>query len=81
MCVYMEMKTYFFFAVFFAAGFFAAAFFAGAFFFTGIICSPPSFHLPVIINLFKNFSLYYSYMIDHFLSIEKSLFRTIDAFL
>jgi hypothetical protein len=49
----MEMETYFFFAVFFfAAGFFAAAFFAGAFFFTGILCSPPSFHFPAVINFF-----------------------------
>ena len=79
----MEMETYFFFAVFFfAAGFFAAAFFAGAFFFTGILLSPPSLHFRAMTNFFsKNFYLYYSYMIDAFLSIEKSLFRTIDAFL
>jgi hypothetical protein len=77
----MEMKTYFFFAVFFAAGFFAAAFFAGAFFFTGIFCSPPSFYFSVILNISKNSCLYYSYMIAPLLSIEKSLFRTIDAFL
>jgi hypothetical protein len=48
----MENKTYFFFAVFFAAGFFAAAFFAGAFFFTGMICSPPSSHVPAANFLF-----------------------------
>jgi len=78
----MEMGTYFFFAVFFfAVVFFAAAFFAGAFFFTGILftsflslsCNHKSF--------LKNFCLYYSYMIDAILSIEKSFFRTIDAFL
>jgi hypothetical protein len=71
MCVYLLKETYFFFAVFFAA------FFAGAFF-TGIVYSPPPFTFTAMRIIF---CLYYSYMIDFILSIEKSLFRTIDAFL
>ena len=67
-------ETYFFFAVFFAA------FFAGAFF-AGIICSPPFFHLTALKIILKKINLYYSYMIDSILSIEISLFGTIDAFL
>jgi hypothetical protein len=65
------LKNYFFFAVFFAA------FFAGAFF-AGIVCSPPSFTFTAMKIIFF---LYYSYMIECILSMEKSLFRTIDAFL
>jgi len=65
-------KTYFFFAVFF---------FAAAFFLTAIIYSPPFFILTPMRKIFSTLTSYInSYNINLFLSIEKLLFRTFDAF-
>jgi len=65
-------KTYFFFAVFF---------FAAAFFLTAIIYSPPFFILTPMKKISSPLTSYInSYNINFFLSIEKLLFRTRDAF-
>jgi hypothetical protein len=73
MWVNVFRETYFF--------FFAVFFFAAAFFLTTIIYSPPFVILTPMRKIFSTLtSCINSYNINFFLSIEKSLFRTLDAF-